>query len=313
MFRKISRKLLWAALIFSSSIACAGCKRDAGDASKDAPAAAPPASASAPEVKQPSAQEAREVAMKLPAEEQVQPIVNPKKLPPYSGPVGGVRGTITISGDSAPDLPEVLAKMDAHCTDSRQTFGKVFREGPGRTLADVLVAVTGYDGYVPIVQTDFVVRAEGCAFHTRTVAITYGQRLVIEGLDNRPYVPEVLGQPLPAQLFVLPTMPRVSIAPRSPGRFKLVDSMRLFNVSELFVLPYRTVAVTGLNGQFEIQGIPAGQVRIDALLPQTQGVSGRQIEILAGKTVEINLEISFSSEAWEKRDKPDQLETMPAQ
>jgi len=192
-------------------------------------------------------------------------------------------------------------------------FGKVFREGPGRSLADVLVAVTGYDGYVTSDETDVVVRAKGCAFHTRTVAMTFGQRVVIQGEDNRPYVPEILGQVQPAQLFVLPTMPRVSIAPQNPGHFKLVDSMRLFNVAELYVLPYRTVSVTAIDGRFEIQGIPAGKARIDALLPQTSGVTGRDLTIEAGKTLEINLDIPFDRAAWDKAPKPAPLEGRPAQ
>jgi hypothetical protein len=158
-----------------------------------------------------------------------------------------------------------------------------------------------------------VVHAKGCAFHTRTVAMTFGQRLVIQGEDNRPYVPEILGQPQPAQLFVLPTMPRVSIAPQNPGLFKLVDSMRLFSVAELYVLPYRTVAVTGLDGHFEIQGIPAGPVRIDALLPQTSGVTGRDLVIEPGKTLDINLQIAFDRSAWDKAPKAAALETRPAQ
>lgn len=240
-------------------------------------------------------------------------MVNSKKRAVYSGPVGGVRGVITVSGDPAPELPDVVAKIEDSCADARVMFGKVFREGPGRSLADVLVAVTGYDGYVTGDETDVVVRAKGCAFHTRTVAMTFGQRVVIQGEDNRPYVPEILGQLQPAQLFVLPTMPRVSIAPQNPGHFKLVDSMRLFNVAELYVLPYRTVSVTGVDGRFEIQGIPAGTARIDALLPQTSGVVGRAVEIVAGKTVELNLEIPFDRAAWEKTPKPAPLEGRPAQ
>src|SRR5690606_7300758 len=113
----------------------------------------------------------------------------------------------------------------------KETFGKVYREGAGRTLADVLVAVTEYDGYVPAKTVDVPVRVEGCAWKSRTIAVTFGQRLAIEGLDNRPYVPEILGQPMPAQLFVLPTNPVVKIPPKKPGRFKLIDSMRLYNVA----------------------------------------------------------------------------------
>lgn len=321
MLRATSTITRWAALACVFALGTNGCKNKGADGSSPgtessaaaaATGATPSGSASAAE-QRPSAKEAREVAATLPPAEKVQGVVNPKKRAAYTGPVGGVRGLITVSGDLAPDLPEVIAKIEDSCAESRSVYGKVFREGPGRSLADVLVAVTGYDGYVPSEKPDVVVHAKGCAFHTRTVAMTFGQRLVIQGEDNRPYVPEILGQPQPAQLFVLPTMPRVSIAPQNPGLFKLVDSMRLFSVAELYVLPYRTVAVTGLDGHFEIQGIPAGPVRIDALLPQTSGVTGRDLVIEPGKTLDINLQIAFDRSAWDKAPKAAALETRPAQ
>ena len=86
------------------------------------------------------------------------------------------------------------------------------------------------------------------------MAMTFGQRLSIDGADALTYVPEILGQPMPAQLFVLPTAPPVMLPPKKPGRSKLVDSVRLYNVAELFVLPYATTDVTGLDGKFEIAG-----------------------------------------------------------
>ncbi len=264
------------------------------------------------EPSKPSAQQARELALTLPSEERIQSVVNPKKLKPYAGPTGAVRGVVTVTGDQAPELPKVVAKMDSNCRGAAAMFGKVFREGDGRTLADVLVAVTEYDGFVPSEGTDVVVPAQDCTYGTRTLTMTYGQRVVIEGKDNRPYVPEILGQPLPAQLFVLPTSPRVAIAPKRPGQFKLVDSMRLFNVVELFVLPYPTTDVTELDGKFEIAGLPVGKAKINAFLPQTGVVVEKEIVIEEGKTLELDLELPFDKAAWDKKPKPLPLDERPA-
>lgn len=247
-----------------------------------------------------------------PPAEIVQPVVNPRKLPVYGGPTGGVRGTIKITGDLAPNRPEVLAKIEEKCAEAEQMFAQVFREGPGRTLADALVAVTGYDGYVPPATGDVIVKAKGCAFTSRTVTMTFGQRLLVEGLDKRPYVPEILGQPQAAQLFVLPTSPSVSFAPKRPGRFKLVDSLRLYNLAELFILPYPTAAVTGLDGRFDIQGIPVGPAKINALLPQTGGGAGQEITIEKGKTIQVDLEINFDRSVWDKLPKEVALDEIPA-
>jgi hypothetical protein len=141
--------------------------------------------------------------------------------------------------------------------------------------------------------------------------VTFGQRLSITGADNQPYVPEILGQPMPAQLFALPTAPPVGLPPKQPGRFKLVDSMRLYNVAELFVLPYATVDVTEIDGKFEITGIPVGKVKINALSPQTGAVDGKEITISADQTTEVNFELSFDKAAYDAAPKATPLDEIP--
>jgi hypothetical protein len=188
----------------------------------------------------------------------------------------------------------------------------LFREGEKRELADVLVAVTKYEGYVPSQEVDVKVWGKGCAWDKRTFAMTHGQRLQIHGVDNRPYVPELLGQPMPAQLFVLPTAPPVQIAPKKPGRFQLVDSMRLFSVAEVFVLPYATIDVTEADGTFEITGIPVGEIQINALLPQTGATDGKAVKIEAGKATVVDFELHFDRAAYDKAPKPTPLDELPA-
>lgn len=301
------RKILLLTLAVSSLASCR-----AKDKSKEQVATdqAPHAEA-VPGPKRPGAKEAAKILSALPPQDQIDKVVNARKLAPYSGPTGTIRGIVRITGDKSPALPSVLGKMDANCTTSRSMFGTVFREGADRTLADVLVAVTEYDGFVPAKGTDAVVTGEGCAWASRTVAMTFGQKVVVRGADNRPYVPEILGQPAPAQLFVLPTAPPVELVPRRPGRFKLVDSMRLFNVAELFVLPYATVDVTDLDGKFEISGVPVGKVKVNALLPQTGSVAGQEVTVEAGKTVELSFELSFDAKAYDELEKPTPLDELP--
>jgi len=264
------------------------------------------------DLSKPSAKAAAEIISALPEEAAVQAVVNPKKLAPYEGKTGSLRGVIRAAGDPSPALPEVLAKMDATCTKSRVMYGSLFREGPDRELADVLVAVTEYEGFVPAQGTDVKVLAQGCAWPARTIAMTFGQRLVIAGGDNRPYVPELLGQTMPAQLFVLPTAPPVELPPRKPGRFKLVDSMRLFSIAEVFVLPYATADVTDEAGVFEITGIPVGTVQVNALLPQTGAVASQKVTIEADKVTELKLEIKFDRAEYDKKEKPTPLDELPA-
>jgi hypothetical protein len=167
-----------------------------------------------------------------------------------------------------------------------------------RSLADVLVAVTGYEGYVPAHGDVVTVEGRGCAWNTRTVALTFGQRIEVVSKDGA-YVPDLLGQPAPAQLFANPTSPPVAMRPMKPGEYILVDSVRLFNAANVFVLSYATFDVTGLDGQYEIAGIPPGKVKLSAFLPITRGLAERELTVEAGKTLDLDLVIPFDKKAFE--------------
>lgn len=258
-----------------------------------------------------SAKAAAKIISDLPDKKLVDPVVNPKGAAPYSGQTGSVKGVVRATGDPAPELPNVLAKIESSCDRARKVYGVLFREGKERELADVLVAVTKYEGYVPSQEIDKKVYGKGCAWDKRTYAVTYGQRLEIHGVDNRPYVPELLGQPMPAQLFVLPTAPPVQIAPKKPGHFQLVDSMRLFSVADVYVLPYPTTDVTEVDGTFEVKGIPVGEVQINALLPQTGATVGKTVVVKAGEATIVDFELPFDQEAYDKLPKPTPLDELP--
>ena len=246
----------------------------------------------------PSAKEMRELLAKPAMQEEIDRLVNPKGLPAYTGPTGTVRGVVHVKGDPAVVHADVLRKIAADCGDAKSIYGKTPREGIGRTVADVLVAVTGYDGYVPQKEAARVVRGIGCAWEARTVGLMFGQMLRIAAGDKRPYVPDLMGQTMPAQLFAMPGAEPVNLPPRKPGRYRLVDSMRLYNVADVFVVPYPTFAVTGVDGKFEISGVPVGKAKISALLPATMAVSARDIEISAAQPVELELTLDFDAAAY---------------
>lgn len=270
-------------------LAALGCKKQA-EPSGTAPSAAP-SGLPAP------------VASGLPGDPtRVSQVVNPKGEPAYSGPTGGVRGTVTATGDAATTMDELLAKIPDSCAPAREAYRSLFREGLMRSLGDVLVAVTGYQGYVPEREPTVTVEARQCSFNTRTVALTYGQSLRVVSKDNEPYVPALLGAPQPVQMVAMPHGSGTDLYPPRPGRFMLSDSIKVFMLADVFVLKFATHAVTGLDGRYEITGIPAGEVKINALLPSTGAVAEKTITIEAGKTIEVNLEIPFDKSKLRPKD-----------
>ena len=96
--------------------------------------------------------------------------VNPKGEAPYSGSTGTIRGVVVVSGDEAPFQAQTLGKIPPDCPAAHDFYARLFREGPGRTLADAIVGVTGYTGYVPEESPSQLADASGCAWNSRTMS-----------------------------------------------------------------------------------------------------------------------------------------------
>ena len=65
-------------------------------------------------------------------------------------------------------------------------------------------------------------------------------------------------------------------------------------VADVFVLAYPTTDVTGLDGQYEIQGIPVGKVKVTAYLPVLAKTVEKEIEIKEGNN-DLDLMLSFDA------------------
>ncbi len=269
------------------AILVGGCGRAAGP-SPDATASAAPPPSAVPSASAPPVTNATPFS-----EKEVRRLVNPKDEQPYRGPTGTVRGTVTIKGDPSPVLPEVTEKIPDKCKGARAVYGRAFREGMVRSLADVLVTVTEYEGYVPAKGEAVTLDTEGCAFPGRTFALTYGQRLDVKSKDGEAYVPKLMGGQMRADMIAVPGGSAVKLYPHVPGRYTLIDQMHLFMTADVFVLKYATFDVTDLDGKFEITGIPVGEVSVNALLPVTMATAQKKVKVEEGKSVELNLELAF--------------------
>ncbi|HEX4337986.1 MAG TPA: hypothetical protein VH062_18885 [Polyangiaceae bacterium] len=265
------------------ALALAGCKSKSS-AQVDEPGAPAPSSSSLVAALHPVASAYEEAA------------VNPGHEKAYAGPIGAVKGVVRVSGDHSPDQADVLAQIPAgKCDDARAFYGKLFREGVGRELGDVLVAVTEYKGFVPATGDTTLITARGCAFPSRTIAMTFGQRLDVKNRSSETFIPLLRGAPQAALVVALPGGDPVQLFPPRPGEFLLEDQTHTFATAHVFVLKYPTFAVTGLDGVFEIKDIPAGDVLVNAYLPSTGGRASSHVNIVAGDTATLDLTIPFDA------------------
>ena len=214
--------------------------------------------------------------------EKVVEAVDPLHQPPYSGPKGTLRGTVRIDGDPAPDSD---LKFPDRCKDSPATYGKLWRVGLDKALADAMVAVTGYTGFVPASDEAVKITIHRCVPPLRTYALTYGQRLEVVNLDERDsYLPYLDGTPVRNVMVAIPHGSPVMLYPSvtSPAHYMLRDTLESGLVADVFVLNYATHDVTGLDGHYEIKNIPVGKVKVNALLPVIGKGEGKEIEIKEG-------------------------------
>jgi hypothetical protein len=229
--------------------------------------------------------------------ERVLDVVNSQRAPAYRGPTGGVRGLVTASGDKPPALDIVPDKLPDGCDRAREVYGHLFREGMLRSLGDVLVTVTGYDGYLPAKNEAVRIVGAGCAWQHRTIALMFGQRLEVANKGRRAITPELVGANSPALMVAVPNGGPVPLYPSKPGRYLLREGGLGFMQAEVLVVKYPTHDVTGLDGRFEITGIPVGEVTVTAFLPATAKAVEKKVRIIQDQVLDVDLEIPFDAKA----------------
>lgn len=237
-------------------------------------------------------------------DEKIRSGVNPRNEEPYTGPTGSVRGTITVKGDQAPILDEIAKSIPDRCKGARLVYGRKFREGMMRTLGDALVAVTEYRGYLPAKSEALTITAKDCAWDKRTYVLTFGQRIEVVNKGPESHLPQLVGASSRAVMVAVPGGDVVKLYPDKPGRFLLVDQMNDFMAAEVFAFKYPTATVTGLDGKYEITGIPVGKAKLSAMLPATNQSAQKEITIEANKTLEVNLEIIYDKKTMEPKAAP---------
>lgn len=230
--------------------------------------------------------------------------LNPDNRAPYAGAVGTVKGRVTVTGDAPPPHPVAGKLPVGRCFAAHETYGKLFRIGAQGALADVLVAVTEYQGYLPPATDTVRVVAKDCAFQARTIALRLGQTLVVDNHGPGAVTPDLSGVKSSALLIAMPGGDGVPLRADRPGLYQLVDRSNDFATADVYVLSYPTTDVTGLDGNFQIEGVPIGEVKVSALLPSTGQTLEQRVQVQANRASELTFQFEFDLEQYQARVRP---------
>lgn len=205
--------------------------------------------------------------------------------------VGSVKGTIFFQG-SEPHLPEVSMTQDRVCA-SEQT-GPVYPEDGGvnrnGTLPSVFVYIEGRGiGTYKPPSTPVVLTQRRCEYVPHVLGIMVGQTLEVTTED-----------PTTHNIHVMPKNNRSWNVSQQPGsqplteRFTHPEIMIPVKCNEhpwmkayIGVTTNPFYAVTGDEGSFAIQNLPAGQYTI-AAWSATFGSQQKQVSVEEGKSVSVD-------------------------
>ena len=278
--------------VVASLVACKGGSAHGGDAEPDryAPQTSPTSSTPVN-------------ATPLPPE-RVLEYVNRDHLPAYEGPTGSIQGTVVVTGDPS---PETKNRDYSKCPRGAEAYRKLFREGPARAdgarpVADALVAVTGYaGGYLPEQRPARVVAIDDCVLSSRTIDMTIGQRLDFKNLmKDKIFAPAFIQTPSVLGLVAPPAGDPVSLYPQAPGALTLFDRFgagSAYLSAEVYVLVQPLHAVSDLEGHYRIDGIPLGDVKVNARLGVINQQTTLPAKIRANAVETLDLTLTYKASA----------------
>jgi hypothetical protein len=261
--------------------------------------------------KEPTANAGDAAATRLPAPVPSEPVraipvdpqlvvktLNPDNLPPYDGPTGSVEGRVTVTGDPAPSAPLDFSK----CPDAASVYGKVFREGAplpdgSRPLADALVVVTEYKGFIPERNESKLVKIEKCAITPRTIDLTFGQRLDVQSQmpgGKQLFAPALTDFPQPALMVAPFNADPVKLWPMKPGFTQLTDRFAHgYLLNDVYTLLQPLHTVTNLEGTFRIDGIPVGPVKVNTRLRYINRDVTKTVDIRSNVVSKVDLQMEY--------------------
>jgi plastocyanin len=205
-----------------------------------------------------------------------------------SSQTGSIKGAVAFAGGTDPDT---ALKMDADPVCAGLHSAPVESQtvaGAAGQLANVLVYIKtpGVTGKAP--STPVTLKQEGCIYHPHVAAVVVGQPLkVVNGdptLHNVHALAKTNTEFNQAQPFQNMELDKTFDKPEMAISIKC--DVHPWMQSYLSVLPHPYFAVTGEDGSFTIEGVPAGTYEVEAW-HESLGTQTGQATVTAGGAADL--------------------------
>lgn len=190
-------------------------------------------------------------------------------------PVSGAKitGTVKFTGN-APKMRELDMSDEPVCVHKWEEWGMASKSealvlGEGQSMANIFVSIKsglGAQKYAPP-TTPVVVNQEGCAYKPHVFAVMKGQNIVFKNSDG--VLHNVHALPEKNREFNLAMPGSMTEAPprsfrKSESMFRIKCDKHPWMLSYAAVMSHPYFSVTGVDGKFEIIGLPAGTYEVEA-------------------------------------------------
>lgn len=197
---------------------------------------------------------------------------------------GRIKGTVHYSGK--PDEPRPITTPDPFCASQKIGSEDLIVSAPGG-LANVLVHVSlGASGTYPPPATEAIVDQSGCMYRPRVQAVMAGQTVQIRNSDQTLH--NVHSYKGASTLFNQAQIPGTPPMTRTLGQGGQIIKFRCdvhpWMTGYVAVLSNPFFAVTGADGSFTIDKLPAGTYTLEAWHERTGVKSGAPITVAEGQT-----------------------------
>lgn len=214
-----------------------------------------------------------------------------ERIPVDPGTFATLRGVVRFRGEAPPRAPIQMAG-DQFCV-SGETFlsRSLLVDGSGGVGSAVVHVKEGVSQYAfPPTDEPVVMDQKGCLFEPRVTAVRTEQPLTLLNSDPTFHNVRATSEANKDFNLILPQqgMKEVVHFDRPEIFIPLKCDVHPWMSAQLAVLDHPCFAMSGTDGRFEIEGIPAGELLIEAR-HEVLGAVTQKVTLKPGETREIEL------------------------